>query len=650
MKSIATSAIVDARIEPNGDTTPSTVGFAVSKASYVRSTSVRRSTPSSMGGTPSKTNGMQSTSFGILTPSSMAATVSKTNGSKPVSFRSTTASSNGTATPWTKEITTELPPSLPKPTTGPFDDSSDAGEIMPHSAPTDSFEEHRKDLDRLYSQIYLLQEDIASIKTSLGSIQVEVNKDFSPEINLLTENVSKVNGRVGEIETVKFEIQMMQQRLKRMEEAKQQRPETPALDLHVSSISAAIRSTSQHTSRNDNDIPVPSLNAFAYQVASGKKLPRKSPSALSTGRLPEMRQEQPHQGPDPMEESGSSFQRSSPASKAKSLTPPKLATTPRNTDPNGSESSANDSATYVQYPQIHTKTPDTADSRSTPTPNITNPYMGPPPIPQQAINPVEGGHETPIPTLLDDLETAASAQTAHPTQSSQYTSEYDLVIPKIEAQQPPTSNADSITITRAHPAPPAQVIATTQNRQSRRASSSVRHSPPPWDKPDRPGAPEPSDPKSRKRRKTTHSDGTTVATPNASLDVANTSEPRSTSTGTAGSIRHRRPTRAPDGQLIRSDGKIDRRSVRFASHIPEGRRHKRGEGVRDAEGYLLRPDGITRDRRSVRMIAAKGIPRLGFGVENGAGEGKEGMNGEGQGVERTGEVDGETAIQQLQPL
>ncbi len=56
------------------------------------------------------------------------------------------------------------------------------------------------------------------------------------------------------------------------------------------------------------------------------------------------------------------------------------------------------------------------------------------------------------------------------------------------------------------------------------------------------------------------------------------------------------------GQIVKANGEIDKRSLRFM-----GRRKKRkpspGSSLRDAEGYLLNRDG-TRNPRSVSMINA----------------------------------------------
>ena len=81
-----------------------------------------------------------------------------------------------------------------------------------------ALEDQRRDINRIFEAIDNLQDEMGAIKDSIQNIQDRAPETFAGEIELLTENVSKVSKGMGEIEGLKFEIKMMQQRLKRLEE------------------------------------------------------------------------------------------------------------------------------------------------------------------------------------------------------------------------------------------------------------------------------------------------------------------------------------------------------------------------------------------------------------------------------------------------
>lgn len=274
LRSVATLAIVEPRFGSKEKTVPSTTGAAMWKADVGRSASVQRNTPSSMGiiasksrrlhsdssGTPasstvlgitSKTSGSQSGSVGMISPLAMATTVSRSNGTQ-----STSISKPLSTTAATDSESDELQ-SIPfMQVTSPTGDKSEVGKVLYHLKPEANSENYHRTLNQLSSHIHQLQGDVAAIKDALMSIQAPIRRNFSPEINLLTENLSVVSGRVGEIQTVKFEMQMMQQRLKRIEDGQRGPDSSPP----ANSVAMYVRALPSSTLVRDTTSGTPTPN------------------------------------------------------------------------------------------------------------------------------------------------------------------------------------------------------------------------------------------------------------------------------------------------------------------------------------------------------------------------------------------------------
>ena len=72
-------------------------------------------------------------------------------------------------------------------------------------------------LGEIKRDLVFMKRDIAGIKAKQAQSQVQPPLD-NGDLDLLTENISKVSGRLGEIDSLRFDVQLLQRRIKRMED------------------------------------------------------------------------------------------------------------------------------------------------------------------------------------------------------------------------------------------------------------------------------------------------------------------------------------------------------------------------------------------------------------------------------------------------
>ena len=118
--------------------------------------------------------------------------------------------------------------------------------------PLPILEEQRKDIDHILTSVYIMQQDMISLQKDVRELQNSRNQtsqDIAADVDLLTDGITKVGSSLSELDTLKVEMKLMQQRIKRMEgsrstgrqslrvldSARVSRPTSPTIDEVVTS-------------------------------------------------------------------------------------------------------------------------------------------------------------------------------------------------------------------------------------------------------------------------------------------------------------------------------------------------------------------------------------------------------------------------------
>jgi len=518
--------------------------------------------------------------------------------------------------------------------------------------------EQRRDIDRILNTVEGLQAQFRDMKTAIESLKGNKNSlnsgqdspgdsGFTEEIELLTEHVSDISSKVHEVDELRLELRIMKRRVQRLEDGNMSTQsshtvtgltqDTPRAKFAKMTGSLTRRSVlsgtgASHPSNDSNFIGSSMPNAV---LDSSTKLPAVEDKNTA------IQQEIPVSPKNPIGSRESSAVDMQPNSPELSKLGAGRGAVAINTVP------AHPVATLIQRVSI----PETDVTSSTTISSTSQ------------LSPIPAEHR-PRPTTPTNRVARAKPRSATSLNNHEVAppsdSEDDDYDPNLNQHTtPPQGGSRGSNRTRG------------SGRRHRR-SVPVRLPTPEWEKPDWTGPivttsstrgrgimrrgvsgrnlrVEPD----RKRRKTTSNDeGLQKDTTNihdlASLTLHSGFEERSLRTSKDGKevvlTRYglpdaRRIKRARDehGRLLRPDGSIDRRSIRYKRGIKntesdtraasedesiegmsitenennnvtsttekQARRKldKRERGARDVDGFLLKPDG-TRDGRSVRMI------------------------------------------------
>lgn len=518
--------------------------------------------------------------------------------------------------------------------------------------------EQRRDIDRILNTVEGLQAQFRDMKTAIESLKGNKNSlnsgqdspgdsGFTEEIELLTEHVSDISSKVHEVDELRLELRIMKRRVQRLEDGNMSTQsshtvtgltqDTPRAKFAKMTGSLTRRSVlsgtgASHPSNDSNFIGSSMPNAV---LDSSTKLPAVEDKNTA------IQQEIPVSPKNPIGSRESSAVDMQPNSPELSKLGAGRGAVAINTVP------AHSVATLIQRVSI----PETDVTSSTTISSTSQ------------LSPIPAEHR-PRPTTPTNRVARAKPRSATSLNNHEVAppsdSEDDDYDPNLNQHTtPPQGGSRGSNRTRG------------SGRRHRR-SVPVRLPTPEWEKPDWTGPivttsstrgrgimrrgvsgrnlrVEPD----RKRRKTTSNDeGLQKDTTNihdlASLTLHSGFEERSLRTSKDGKevvlTRYglpdaRRIKRARDehGRLLRPDGSIDRRSIRYKRGIKntesdtraasedesiegmsitenennnvtsttekQARRKldKRERGARDVDGFLLKPDG-TRDGRSVRMI------------------------------------------------
>ncbi|KAL2037291.1 hypothetical protein N7G274_009980 [Stereocaulon virgatum] len=493
--------------------------------------------------------------------------------------------------------------SRPDPSSGesrdPFDVSSDSEEveiIKPASDPkseiesrsktidtkaqeesfnaVQEFESQRKDIDRILETLSNLQGDMNFIKGSISDLE---NKQpgtlvqpqiFAEEIDILTENVSKFSKGFSEVEGLKFDIKMMQQRVKRLEEDKLRNRVSVTATEHLqkpirfSTPIPGVKASPQPTPRNRTGL-------FRENFLTSQD-PHFRDTSRSDSEMPA--------GGHPLR---NEFQFPNESD-----------------DMNGHYEPYEDSQPSDREAQIDT-TRDDANGENYRIPRISTAEMPPPRAPYTPVDPrLSDTLQSIINNSLGSFPRAAvtadaTQATNDPTFVTSDMSDSEQIVDVRPEPQYPSPPQHQI------PAPQAQMVSDTNTRAHRRTSVPPSLTAPGSERlgkqgllGDGTGISTEND--RSKRRKTTALGETTSNSLSSPASVPSLEEFEARPSPSA--IRNEK------GFLMKKNGQIDGRSKRYPVDRKK-RVHRPTGGPRDTEGYLLRSDG-TRDARSVRFIDA----------------------------------------------
>ena len=453
--------------------------------------------------------------------------------------------------------------------------------VQPSLDPMLELENQRRDIDRIFEAINSLQAGLSSVKECIGNIQVD---GHAREIELLTENVAKVSKSVGEVEGLKFEMKMMQQRVKRLEEASvttSNSPRNPASipDLARATTPIATRQFSPfRTPRSHNELSKEG-SSIGQDVGSG--MPARSlHERLSAGHP--LRIVEHISAVHPISDAkDGSYERFQPVELQKPSTTVNV------------DAGRMQMGTSLDTPAFSLSYTDEVQKSFDPRSDTAN-GTSPPEVAAQST--VQNAHSASVieagvgpgtserdgerfaAQKLEDVEVTGfqlqhpfsqAPILANPQPQTQIRAPPALMVPN------PHKTRQSPTHTPSTPATPATSGSNEYGATANDAYSKRRYT---------------------KRPKITNSDEAisrsgSEYTREYSLWTADTQPARSLSN----------EKRNEQGLLLRRNGKVDGRSMRYRPLEEQKRRHRPKQGPRDTEGYLLRSDG-TRDIRSVRVI------------------------------------------------
>ena len=436
------------------------------------------------------------------------------------------------------------------------------------------FESQRKDIDRILETLSNLQGDMNFIR---GSIRDLENRQpgtfaqpqiFAEDIDILTENVSKFSKGYSEVEGLKFDIKMMQQRVKRLEEDKLR-----------NRISVAAAEHPQNPIRFST--PVPRIKASPQPTPHNHT--RIFRETFLTSRDPDFRD----------------------TSQAFSEMPPgghplrnEFQFANESDDINGHYETYEDSQPSFREAQMDTIRGN-ANGENYRIPRNSTAEMPPPRAPYTPIDPrlSDTQHSTINNNPGSFPRATVTADSTQFTNDPRFVtgdmSEGEQVVgvqPQPQYPSPPQHQM---------PVPQAQMVSDANTRVHRRISVSASSTAPGSERLGDQGLLEngtgiSTENNSSKRRKTTAFGETTSNSLSSPAPVPPFEEANARPSPSA--------IRNEEGLLMKTNGKIDGRSKRYFLNR-EKRVHRPIKGPRDTEGYLLRPDG-TRDARSVRVIDA----------------------------------------------
>ncbi|CAD6575795.1 MAG: hypothetical protein ASARMPREDX12_007583 [Alectoria sarmentosa] len=431
-------------------------------------------------------------------------------------------------------------------------------------------EEQRRDIDRIMAAVNILQQDMRSLRKSVEHLEDHRDQgshDFVGDVDILTDSITRVSSRLSELDALKLEMKMMQQRIKRMEESNSTG--------RRSSIVLGYAQQSRRSSPTTDDQTIPRNDASSNGLLSS--VTQTPLSAYFDGLFAPRRTA--FRGPDMVDGGDSSYQGPLSRSKDESL-PTQIPSTIRpKSSVNATASEGSHTPVNMPPPQIPAKGPEQRILRrsSSTASNVAT---------RTASTFVTGTtNSTGRPRLVSQMQEAS--RNFHQGHQGSHISDDELVNdihPRLStghAQQPGNNTAHSRQnrtdgITQQHP----------PKRQRRR---SVPISTLDQEKLDGPDGAKLNDQDQQTRGHTTHHDSKRRKTTAFNTDTPSTSI---WATDSSNGRRHEQRL------SVRVDGEANRRFSRFQAYESKGRKRP---GERDKEGYLLKSDG-TRDPRSVKSI------------------------------------------------
>lgn len=453
--------------------------------------------------------------------------------------------------------------------------------IGPTADPVLILEEQRRDIDRIMASVDILQQDMISLKDSIEHLEHrrdQASHHFVEDVDILTDNITKVGSRLGELDALKLEMKMMQQRIKRMEESRSTgRRSSTVLD--SAEVSRWSSPTIDQALNTCNDAP-----SNGFLSASQRPL-----SAYSDGLFAPRRTAT--EKPDVVDGGDSSYRGLPVGFNDEPMPHQALVTTSAKTSVNHTTSKGSQNPVNMPPPQVPRKGPEQK------FPKRSSSIASHVAAPRTASTSVTGTTKsTSFPRLISQMQEASSVSHYDDPESPIYDDEL------VNDLRPRSSTGSSTRSARQ----PANVNASSrQNRdngitQQPPPRSQNRQSLPmrlPIPERERPGGPDIAGLNKQDqptRGLTAHRDRKRRKVTAFSTDTPSTSIWATDSRGSGSSSGRRNE----QSLSVRINEKADGRSAGFQNRESPKRQRP---GNRDEEGYLLTPDG-TRDPRSVKSV------------------------------------------------
>lgn len=101
------------------------------------------------------------------------------------------------------------------PSDQPFDRT-----VAPTGHLESSSEEQRRDIDRIMAAVNILQQDMISLRTLVENRRPQPSQNSFSDVDVPMENITNASRRPSELDALKLDMKIMQQRIKRLEESR----------------------------------------------------------------------------------------------------------------------------------------------------------------------------------------------------------------------------------------------------------------------------------------------------------------------------------------------------------------------------------------------------------------------------------------------
>ena len=380
--------------------------------------------------------------------------------------------------------------------------------IAPTADPIAILVEQRKDIDRIMASVNVLRQDMVSLSRifkHLGDRRDQVSHDFIRNDDILTDGITLGSSRLSELDALKLEMTIMQQRIQRMEESRSKgRRASTVLDSAQVSRPPSRTTEQQASSRTEaasNGSPFPATPTPASAYFEGLFASQETASERR----------------NVVDRSDASLQGRPLGSKAEALPPLRSFTIKPKKPINGTANRGGPTAVNMPPPEVPRKCPEQEGirRRSSTASNVATPRTAGTPI-------TETTHPSILPRTTSQTHQASTSSHHDDPEDPKYDDEL------VHDVRPQSSSTEKLRQPASKSTPSRQ---NHTNQRTHRPLTHIKHRP---NAPMPPPTPKPSSKDQPARARTAHHDskrrkttGFEANTPSASIWAADSREVRS---------------------------------------------------------------------------------------------------------------------------